>query len=85
MSSATIPYLPEEPQIETRTPQEQRWSGFMTFVECDLTGDYLDAGELAALTPAEMAGWNAAIAAKDEADFAAYLGNRNSFGDLTEY
>jgi hypothetical protein len=82
---STIPYLPADNQIDTRSPAEQYWSGFMTFIECDAAKDYLSAGELAALTPAEMAGYNGAILAADASEFAAYLANRNSFGDLTEY
>ena len=58
---------------DNRTEREQYRAGFDQFCDCDRTGDYLSAGELAALTPAEMRGYNAAIRAKDAATFAAYV------------
>lgn len=57
--------VPQE--TDTRTRTQQYWDGFATFCECDRSGEYLSAGELAALTPAEMRGYNAAVRAKDEA------------------
>jgi hypothetical protein len=69
----------------TDPAHDEFWAGFATFVECDLNGEYLSASELAALSPNEMRGWNAAIEAKDAATYAEYRSNRNSFSDLTEY
>jgi hypothetical protein len=57
---------------DTRTHTQQYWDGFEMFCEVDRSGDYLTAGELAALTPDEMRGYNSAIRAKDEATYSAY-------------
>lgn len=82
---ATIPYFSSDNQIDARSPYEQYWSGFMTFVESDAAKDYLSAGELASLTEAEMRGYNAAILAADAAEHDTYRANRNAYGDFTEY
>lgn len=80
-----LAYIDPKDEIDTRSPQEQYWDGFLTFCDCDLSGDYLTAGELAALTPHEMRGYNTAIRAADDAEYAAYRGNKNCYLDLTEY
>jgi hypothetical protein len=78
-----LPYLPVE--VDARSRQQQYEDGFNQFCDCDRTGDYLTAGELAALTEPEMKGYNDAIRAKDAAEYDSYRDNVNSFGDLTEW
>jgi hypothetical protein len=70
--------------VVARTVRQQYWDGFDQYCDCARTGDWLDAGELASLTPAERKGYNAAADAQAEAEYAAHRGNVNAYGDYTE-
>lgn len=71
--------------IDVRTPDQQWFDGFHQFSDCVRDGDWLDDGELAAMTPQERKGYRDAIASADYAETSAYLVNHNAYGDRTEY
>jgi hypothetical protein len=72
--------------VVTAIPEKQLyWVGYDMYVECALANDFLSPEEFAAMTPQEKRGYEAAARHQADMETDIYLGNRNAFGDLTEY
>lgn len=61
------------------------WCGFDQYHDCATSGDWLTPEEYAAMLPEEKRGYEYAQRCQADTETDSYLGNRNSFGDLTVY
>lgn len=75
------------PAVKTSNVPEKTlyWQGYDQYIACSFSRDWLSAEEYAAMTPEEKRGYEAAARHQADMETDIYLGNRNSFGDLTEY
>jgi hypothetical protein len=72
--------------VVTAIPTKQPyWQGYDQYLDCATSGDWLSPEEYASMTPEEKRGYEAAGRHAADTETYAYLSNRNSFGDLTEW
>jgi hypothetical protein len=71
--------------MTVRTAQEEYHAGFDFYCTSHRTKEWPQANEVATWSAAFLKGYNHAADAQVEAEYATYRGNRNSFGDLTEW
>jgi hypothetical protein len=72
--------------VSPNVPAKQLyWQGYDMFIEAYFARDPLTEGELASMTQEERRGFEAAGRHQADTETYAYLGNRNAYGDLTEY
>jgi len=80
---AVTPTVAPSPNVPAK---QLYWQGYDQYVECFYSGDWLSAGELAAMTPEERRGYEAAARHQADTETEAYLIslNTNAWGDLTQ-
>jgi hypothetical protein len=71
--------------VTTLPAKQPYWQGYDMYTDCFFANDFLSPEEFAAMTPDEKRGYEAAQRHQAEMETDIYLGNRNSFGDLTTY
>jgi Zn-finger nucleic acid-binding protein len=85
MNSTIVAQLAPSFVVSPLIPAKQLyWQGYDMYCECAITGNWLDAGELAAMTPEEKRGYEAAGRHQADTETYCYLANTNAYGDRTD-
>jgi len=71
--------------VSTLPEKTLYWQGYDQYIDCSRDGDWLSAEELAAMTPEEKRGYEAAGRHAADTETYAYLANTNAYGDRTEW